>query len=505
MLTPANRLLDCLVSEFDRLRLRLDDSGLDSSEAHGIANALQLLRNRERGSAEFIKTQIGQLGVVLQRMAGLLGSESAVFKSELEALLARTEIDSYPDRLDTLESAWRLLIADFQSLVIEINGRLTLSGTDRLELAQALADWEAGYRLEQVRAEESVTGTHATAVRIDRDNLSAYLADYLGDPGFSVTAVSPLAGGFGKETTLFKAEGKSLSGSFIIRRDMEQETGVNNDCHRVEKEYEVIRAAFEAGFPAPEALWLDTEHKQLPGGHFIIMRRSPGVLAGDFFGASASVPADLADTLAETIARLHTLPPMTSLGDLTESLCTEWWSLDRGECIRRYLSDWYQLFLCGQHDPSPAIIGLYGWLLDNIPQADGPPVLLHGDVGFHNFLFHENKLSAVLDWEFAHLGHPAEDLGYVKVTIGDALDWERLIEQYIAAGGQPVEPRTLLFFQIWAYIRNASGASLLSNCLDRGLCDDLKMTVLTYGHIPQFIQGAQRLIREYEQAYGSSR
>jgi len=38
--------------------------------------------------------------------------------------------------------------------------------------------------------------------------------------------------------------------------------------------------------------------------------------------------------------------------------------------------------------------------------------MLHGDVGPGNFMVHEGKLSAVLDWELAHAGDVHEDLAW---------------------------------------------------------------------------------------------
>lgn len=41
--------------------------------------------------------------------------------------------------------------------------------------------------------------------------------------------------------------------------------------------------------------------------------------------------------------------------------------------------------------PSAALMGLYGWLLDNVPDRTGRPVLLHGDLGFHNSIALESR------------------------------------------------------------------------------------------------------------------
>jgi aminoglycoside phosphotransferase (APT) family kinase protein len=497
MLIDANRVLDSLISEFTQLSKRLDDSNIDGSAAQGIANGLLLLRNREQGNTAFVLSQFDALLTHLQQAKTLLAEHYPPAVAAIETLVLHCEEAQKLAGLNELENAWRKLVAELQTLIIELNSPGKLATQARAQLSEILSTWESAYLLEQARPAESGPEDINGVVHIDKDNLRAYLVDHLDDPAVVVKSVSPLAGGFGKETILFDFDSTTLRGSFVMRRDMAQATGVNNDCHRVEHEYPVIRAVYDQGFPAPDALWLDTDHALLPGGHFIIMRRSPGTMAGNFFGARTRIPDDLADTLAETMAKLHGLPPLTAVGELTESICNDVWQLNQGECTQRYIRNWYELYRNGDHSPSPAIISLYGWLLDNIPQRSGPPVLLHGDFGFHNFLFHKNTLNAVLDWEFAHVGDPAEELGYVKVTVGGALDWDRLLARYEASGGQSVDPQTLKFFEIWAYVRNASGASLLSNCFNTGLSNDLKLTVLPYGHIPQFIRGAQALIEQY--------
>jgi aminoglycoside phosphotransferase (APT) family kinase protein len=206
------------------------------------------------------------------------------------------------------------------------------------------------------------------------------------------------------------------------------------------------------------------------------------------------VPVGLADALAKVAGRLHSLPPLEELGDLTDSIRTELWKMPLQQSIERYIRNWYELFLREDNTPSPALMGLYGWLLDNVPERTGRPVLLHGDIGFHNFLFDGDQLSAVLDWEFAHVGDPAEELGYIKVTVGSALDWDRFMTQYQAAGGSPVDCATLRYFQIWAYVRNASAANLLSTHFAKGRAEDLKLAILPVAHIPHFLRGAQALI-----------
>jgi len=52
------------------------------------------------------------------------------------------------------------------------------------------------------------------------------------------------------------------------------------------------------------------------------------------------------------------------------------------------------------------------WLRDNLPAAPARKVLVHGDFRPANLLVDKGKVTALLDWEFAHTGDPVEDLGW---------------------------------------------------------------------------------------------
>lgn len=54
----------------------------------------------------------------------------------------------------------------------------------------------------------------------------------------------------------------------------------------------------------------------------------------------------------------------------------------------------------------------FRWLEDNIPSTE-KPVLLHADFRMGNLMIDTDGITAVLDWELAHLGDPMEDLSYL--------------------------------------------------------------------------------------------
>lgn len=482
MLIPANRLLDAARMEFARLLPLLADSGIDGSAAQAMAHALGLMQAREAGGVEYVRGQFRQLAQALGSLGEMIDA------SETQAVIAQA---AQIDDLAGLEAQWITALASAQRAIQGANAA-DLPADRRLALLRILVDWETADRQAQIG--QAVGGSDENATEITREKLMAYLRDRFDDPGLVVTDLHPISGGFGKQTTIFAVEGESLSGEYVIRRDIGENAGLDTSCHLIHREYPVIRAAFERGFPAPDALWLDTEHPLLPGGHFIVMRKAGGKVAGNFFGAQSAIPDDLADILADKMAQLHGIEPLHILGDLTDTIRTELWDLPLRDCVERYIRNWYDFYLREQHTPSPALVALYGWLLDNIPDSAGTPRLIHGDIGFHNFLIEDGQMTALVDWEFAHIGDPAEELGYVNVTVGPSLDWERFMARYQAAGGKYVSPETLRFYGVWAYVRNASGANILSTRLISGLADDLKLAILPYLHVPPFLQGATALI-----------
>ncbi len=498
MQLAAHRVLDALVGEFGKLLPSLTDSGTDGSAAQAIAHALGLLQAREAGGVAAVRARLTHLVAVLDQTEKDLGDGAPGRVAGMrETIVAAMAV---PD-LAGLEQCLQGAIRAVQAMIVEANERDGCAGA-RNRVVERLVAWESQDLLGQLPQTAS-GGAVDEPNQMNLALLTGYLRDRFREPALTVTHLQPLAGGFGKQTTIFATDGIGLAGDYVMRRDMAGDASLTNDCHAIAKEYHVVRAAFDRGFPAPEALWLDTEHRLLPGGDFIVMRRAPGKVGGNVFGAQSKVPDDLADVLAGRMAELHRMPALRELGDLTDSIRTELWDMPLTACIHRYIANWYAYYLAEEHTPSPSIAALFGWLLDNVPQREGAPSLLHGDIGFHNFLVHEGRMSALVDWEFAHIGDPAEDLGYVKVTVGQSLDWDRFMACYREAGGMAVDDRTIHYFQIWAFVRNAAAANIMSTRLTSGRADDLKLLVLPYMHIPNFIRGAQALIASFPSMHAS--
>lgn len=446
-----------------------------ASDQEAILASLNILESRETLEADLfsnwharLSTQLADLtsSLSLSRLAPDLGKNTEALKAQL-AQPAPTVAER--------EAVYRDVMRDWSALVERIAGDPRLPAETRLKIVFETGQTELK-RVNELCGDllppDVVEDTEVTPERLQR-----YLVDRFSDETIKIVSCRVLPGGFGKETIMFAVEGDKFNGEFVMRRDRDEPT-VDNDCHRVSREFPVIRAAFDHGFPAPEALWVDTSHALLPGGDFIIMTRAPGTTGGDVHGASGKVDRSLVELLANSVAQLHSLPPLRELGALTEAIAPELWDLPLKEVTRRYIQSIRDIYLREMAVPSPATLALYGWVLDNIPDAPGRPVLLHGDIGFHNFIVDDGRLSAVVDWEFAHIGDPADDVGYVRNTVGRSLDWDQFMSIYRAAGGPELSDARIRFFQIWGHLRNLTASQLTTNCFETGKLDELKL-----GHV----------------------
>lgn len=495
MLIPPDHLLRAIQEEFSKVLVHLPDAQVDGSSAQAVQSALQLLTRREREGAGFIREQLANLSNTLTELEKIFAQQEqndTKFAESIGDLSNRLRNHNFDTPLVDQEARWLSYISRFEEILVRFGAQAVPDGEVCRDVTRLVAAWESKDLASHISdADEEQTDSANQIDEISKDSLTAYLRDRFDETSLEVTGVTKLAGGFGKETTLFSVSGNALSGEFVMRRDYGV-FPVSNDCHQVAVEYPVIRAAFENGFPAPDAVWLDTEHARLRGGDFIVMRRSPGTTGGNVFDAQTQVSSELVEVLANAVADLHLLPPQEQLGNLTTSICERFWQLPVSKTVEQYLNEWYDIFKNSSHTPSAATASLFAWLFANVPEAEGRPVLLHGDIGFHNMIIDDGHLTALVDWEFAHVGDPAEDLGYLRNCTGDTLDWDRFVAIYSDRTGTDIAPERIRFFQVWGHVRNAVASNLAATNFVDGHTSELKFSHLLFHHTANFIRLAQQ-------------
>lgn len=272
---------------------------------------------------------------------------------------------------------------------------------------------------------------------------AALLGRYLRSRGETreLAGVTPLAGGYSKETILLTLRGPEGTEDVVLRK-----VAAGRVADSLADEYGVLRFAAEHGLPVARPLWLDTTGGEL-GCPLFATSREPGGTVGTVTGPSDAATASNARELARVLGRLHALdisglgatprPPMADARQLHAAI-------DEREKVVQQVADTFP------GAPGLALHrALLCWLREHVPASDVPAVLVHGDVGFHNLLVDDGRLSALLDWELAHPGRPAEDLAYVRPSIGSLIGWDEFLALYREAGGCAVDEAELRFFTVW--------------------------------------------------------
>jgi aminoglycoside phosphotransferase (APT) family kinase protein len=110
-------------------------------------------------------------------------------------------------------------------------------------------------------------------------------------------------------------------------------------------------------------------------------------------------------------------------------------------------------FLARHHDPLIA----YGidWLERFVPKTISRVSLVQGDTGPVNFMFEDKRVTSVIDWEWAHLGDPMEDLGNICVREfwNPCGGLTGLMERYQKRSGLPVDLATVRYYRVQQNMR----------------------------------------------------
>ena len=102
----------------------------------------------------------------------------------------------------------------------------------------------------------------------------------------------------------------------------------------------------------------------------------------------------------------------------------------------------------------PFIVYGLRWLLRNVPQYDGPTVIVHGDAGPGNFLFADGKVTAVLDWELCHYGDPLEDFAWmsIRAIIQAWVPFPPLLQAYERLSGIAIDLERIRFYRVYTLL-----------------------------------------------------
>jgi aminoglycoside phosphotransferase (APT) family kinase protein len=281
--------------------------------------------------------------------------------------------------------------------------------------------------------------------------LAAFLQRHHGQP-VTIENLRLLTGGASRQTWSFDANVGSETYALVLRGEARKgATGMVGDV-----EYRLLEAAREAGVPVPKMHTLGDDSLGMP---FFLMQRVEGetiarrLLRDDRYARARDV---MTAQLAAALAAIHRIPvDAPGLDSLSTPLAGK-------TPAESELTKFEQTYRAITPDPHPAFELAFRWLSLNLPAA-AELRLIHGDFRIGNVIFGPDGLRAVLDWELAQVGDPLEDLAWLCVRawrfgnddkpVGGIGQREDLWSSYEAAGGEPVDPASARWWEIFGNLR----------------------------------------------------
>jgi aminoglycoside phosphotransferase (APT) family kinase protein len=280
------------------------------------------------------------------------------------------------------------------------------------------------------------------------------LAGLLGMP-VEVERTALVMGGASKEAWVVNARTPEKTMELFVRR-----AGggvIYSETLSIEQEYLVLRAAYEWDVVAPKPYGY---MEDLAGREAFVMERLEGESIGrrvvqkpEFEAARRVLPSEMAEELPKIHAiSLDDLPPLPGAREKPGA-----------DHVLKVL----ERELDALEEPHPAIMLGLSWLHENPPHSHGI-VLNHGDFRVGNLIVDGHGLRGVIDWEFAHLGDPAEDLAWPLVRawrfgvdhlrLGGVGEVEPYLERYNALAGREISLPDLFYWEVVGNVRWAIGA-----------------------------------------------
>ncbi|RED15888.1 phosphotransferase family protein [Parasphingopyxis lamellibrachiae] len=223
----------------------------------------------------------------------------------------------------------------------------------------------------------------------------------------------------------------------------------NEDLSRItmESEARLIALACEQGVSAPPVMGILKPEDDLGQGY--VMERIAGetlphkILDNPDF---AKAEQQLAGQCAGELAKIHAIPLDRLPADMPR---------DEAKTLLAGLAERYREY--GAH--VPVFDYALRWLEDHLPEP-AQPCLLHGDFRMGNLMIDGDGIAAILDWELAHIGDPAQDLAYLCTPswrftrhdkpVGGFAGIDEFLNAYEAASGAAVERTRFDFWLVYS-------------------------------------------------------
>ena len=341
----------------------------------------------------------------------------------------------------------------------------------------------------------------AVAAPLTEERIRDYLASKLEASDLSLRNVERIAVGWSHETWLFDAVWTGPAGAmeqgFCLRRD--PGNALLREMSDLGTQFRVLRCLEDTPVAAPRVHFFEADPSVLDAP-FLVMEKAPGVCPnpwgreGRRFYAEAAARGVLPDSFTDALIALHTLD-WRAAG--LEFLGVPGPGAD---FARREIAKWRRLIDLSGIQPDPVLTDVLCWLEANAPATD-QFVLVHGAYRTGNVLIHEDRVSAILDWETEVIGDPMYDIAYVLSALNregtellsNLLDRGRFIERYEQGTGFTIDEERCHYWQVLYTMRSTAFWMSASGLFASGQNTDLRLARTAWS-IPVVLDQAARAL-----------
>jgi aminoglycoside phosphotransferase (APT) family kinase protein len=280
----------------------------------------------------------------------------------------------------------------------------------------------------------------------------------------TIARVTPLAGGFSKQTILVDLDNTAVLPPQIVLRCDRPESPVGTS---VMNEFSLLSVLHREGIKVPWPLLADSQ--AVNGAPIMALERCAGRIIGDGHHLrEISGLGCCASTLARELAKLHGIP----LGRLPDGVPGA--NESNISRMRSELDEFRRIWDQSRHK-SASVDVAFDWLQNHLEFAGETKALTHGDCRFHNILVDDEGVVAILDWELASLQNPALDLGCAYHHVRQLMDWNAFLDSYRNAGGEVPARETLAFYILRYELLTASYLTKMENGFLSGASDGIDL------------------------------
>lgn len=262
----------------------------------------------------------------------------------------------------------------------------------------------------------------------DQQEMSARLERFLAKrlphaKSIKVSDCVPLTGGWTCVMTRFTAAIDGETRQLVARVNVPAGQAVTINTDRM-REWRLLSALTKLGtVPMPKALFADEDGSELGEQGMVVEFAEGGPFRAKLLSTGEEERPAQAKVLAGLAAGVHA----TDISKIPENVLER--PHDWNAYIESLINEWREI------DKElgykiPALRYIAAWLDANRPPPT-PLTLVHGEFRSTNYVFNRARQLLAIDWEFAHVGDPREDLGYCLMC--EALDQLPLISRDIQA------------------------------------------------------------------------